>query len=843
MWNFLTRTIYRKIFLLILFVSLVPATVGILQTYLETRVTMDSIIGDYLEERVVRIASDIERIPDEKIRALPGVKKHHYLVSAIDRLTQQPSVDKDEIKKLLKRSLSGTELENDILIIFDVNGNILTSTAEGINVSFSNQRWWKSILSMDNSQVFLVDVMLRRPSTTAGVNRGESVPEPYLFVFSPYYEFRIRPAYPKVVIGLACPIREIIEPAIQVISPKGGSSEILLYSLGGRILYPYTGARIQVDEIRRNLREPLGVSGWFECSIAGGKQIYAYSQLTLLGAKFQGRNMLNQWYTLMGMDISDIQTFTSLAFWRTSIISFGLVIVFCFLGLYISRRMVMPLKRLNRSVQRIAAGDLNSRVDVKGRDEIGVLAKNFNIMTEKLERTYKQLAEKIVELDKKAKQIALINEITQAINSELDLEETFKIITRELKKLVDYDRISVCFVEPDSNCAVFAYVEPPERELLPKGTHIGIDNSNIGIAIRTGEIVIKDDISQGQEREEEPLLAGIGMRSLIVVPLKSKNKIIGTLNLASKEPNKYGEATKEVLLQVSEAMAIGIEHSRMYTRISRFAEELEEKVKERTAELERAQMKLIQTEKFAATGKLAANIAHEINNPLQIIKNYLLVISRQIEKAQQQGGASPISTEEIKVLNEELDRIARIIRSLLDFYRKPPQKITTININDEITSLMRLMEKGFERHHIRTELNLSQDIPAIKSSPDLIRQVLLNIIRNAEDAMEKGGTLTITTALKTHTEDGRERKRIVVLIQDTGEGIPPEYMDKIFDPFFTSKKAEKGGTGLGLSVSYGIMQSLGGDIEVSSKVGVGTTVRLEFPVEELHSTTESAMLG
>ncbi|MCD6384519.1 GAF domain-containing protein [Candidatus Sumerlaeota bacterium] len=842
MLSFLTRTIYRKIFLLILLVSIVPATVGILQTYLETRVAMDSIIGNYLEERVVKVTSDIERGPDEKIRALLRLKRSHSLVNAIDTLIDRPSIDRGEIRKLLTRSLSGTSLQKDVLIIFDVSGEMLTASTDDISVSFTNQPWWKTILSMDNSQVFIVDVMLNRTSTAPEGERNQLEPEPYLFALSPYYEFRTRAPYPKVVVGLACAIKEVIKPATQIVT-EGGTSEILLYSLGGRILYPREGYRIQVDEIRRRLHGKVGVSGWFGCSTKRGKQIYAYSQLKLLGAKVQGRNMLHQWYTLMGMDISDIQVFTALAFWRTSIISFGLVVIFCFLGLYLSRRMVMPLKKLNRSVQRITAGDMSSRVEVKSKDEIGVLARNFNIMTEKLEQTYKELAEKINELDKKAKQIALINEITQAINSELDLEETFRIIASELKKLVDYDRISVCFIEQDSNRAVFAYVEPSERELLPKGTHIGIENSNIGIAIRTGEIVIRDDISQSQEREEEPLLANIGMRSLIVVPLKSKNKIIGTLNLASKEPDKYGESAKELLMQVSEALAIGIEHSRMYTRISRFAEELEEKVKERTAELERAQMKLIQTEKFAATGKLAANIAHEINNPLQIVKNYLLVISRQVEKAQHQGATSPITTEDLKILDEELERIARIVRSLLDFYRKPPEKVTAININDEITSLIRLMEKGFERHHIKAELNLGQDVPAIKSSPDLIRQVLLNILRNAEDAMEHGGTLTVTTMLKTYTEDGRERKRIVVTIQDTGEGIPPEYMDKIFDPFFTSKKAEKGGTGLGLSVSYGIMQTLGGDIEVSSKVGVGTTVRLEFPVEELATTPDTTLLG
>ena len=145
---------------------------------------MDSIIGDYLEERVVKVTSDIERGPDEKIRALLRLKRSHSLVNAIDTLIDRPSIDRGEIRKLLTRSLSGTSLQKDVLIIFDVSGEMLSASTDDISVSFTNQPWWKAILSMDNSQVFIVDVMLNRTSTAPKGERNQLEPEPYLFVLT-----------------------------------------------------------------------------------------------------------------------------------------------------------------------------------------------------------------------------------------------------------------------------------------------------------------------------------------------------------------------------------------------------------------------------------------------------------------------------------------------------------------------------------------------------------------------------------------------------------------------------------------------------------------------------------
>ncbi len=832
MFKFLTKTIYRKLFLLILFVSIVPAAVGILLTNLQIQVAMDSTIGKYLEDEVLPVANDIDRLLNVKITTLLEFISMPEFQKSMNLMFGEPLLDEDNVANRLEEMLKTNISSEDTLFIFERGGEQLLAVGANTGDVFISPFYWDTIDSMEKGEVIIIDVLIKGIQTLEE-DDGSGTPLFYSFMITPYYPSPTANAKALVIVGLAFDPANIMRPAKTLIA-ESETSDVLLYSDAGRLLYTFQSGKFTVEDIIYSLPRNPEMSGWFESSSRGSKRIVGYAALKSMAGRHLSHSFLHCWYIMKGIDITDFQIYAKLTFWQTSLISFGLVALFCIVGLVISRRTILPLKHLNRSVQRITAGDLTGKFEVTSNDEIGVLAKNFNVMTERLRKMYKELADKIHERDRKATQITLINDITRAINTELDLQQTFRTMTSEIKKLVAYDRISICLTESGTNRAEFTYVEPEGRAFLPKENHIDLDNTNIGRAIETGDIIIKEDISLDKTAKEEVSLADEGMRSLIVIPLVSKNRIIGTLNLASKSPSAYKREEKELLLQISESLAVAIEHSRLYTRISRFAEELEDRIQERTRELERAQMKLLQAEKFSAAGQLAANVAHEINNPLQIIKNYLLVITKQIQKAQSQNPSFPLPTEGLKVINEELDRIANIIKSLLDFYRKPEKKYAPVNINSQITTILHLMKEGFEKHNIKIVLNLDDNLPRTLSSPDLIRQVLVNILRNAEDAMEKKGTLTISTRL-TSGED-QEQSRIIVEIKDTGCGIKPEHMDKIFDPFFTTKTAEKGGTGLGLSVSYGIMHTLSGDIDIKSIYKKGTTVTLEFPLEQTEET-------
>jgi two-component system NtrC family sensor kinase len=243
---------------------------------------------------------------------------------------------------------------------------------------------------------------------------------------------------------------------------------------------------------------------------------------------------------------------------------------------------------------------------------------------------------------------------------------------------------------------------------------------------------------------------------------------------------------------------------------------LEKRVGERTRELSEMQTHLVQSEKLASLGKMAAGIAHEINNPLTSI---LINTHLMLEKLEKKHNFY----ENLSLIADETSRCTQIVKGLLEFARQnPPQKDFT-NINDLIERTTQLLENQASFQNIRIIKELDPGLPAIKLDKNKIQQVFWNLMLNACDAMPNGGQLLISDRL---SADGRY---IEVRFIDNGVGIPKENLNKLFDPFFTTKGS---GTGLGLAVTYGIIEQHDGRIEVKSEVGQGTVFTLSFPVED-----------
>jgi signal transduction histidine kinase len=228
--------------------------------------------------------------------------------------------------------------------------------------------------------------------------------------------------------------------------------------------------------------------------------------------------------------------------------------------------------------------------------------------------------------------------------------------------------------------------------------------------------------------------------------------------------------------------------------------------------IKETQKQLIQNEKLAAVGKLTAQVAHEFNNPLAIIKTSLHIINTQM------SSADP-NKENLVVIEEEITRMARIIRQLLDFSR-PVADISTLQVNEVIERLMKMLATEFAQRDIDSKLDLAPDLPLLRMSSDQLKQVLLNLIKNAEEAMPTGGTLVLRTA--------RRLGGLTISILDNGIGIAKESLPFIFEPFFSTKQTGEG-LGLGLAVSHSIIKSYGGAIEVDSHPGKGTLFRIFLP--------------
>jgi two-component system NtrC family sensor kinase len=251
---------------------------------------------------------------------------------------------------------------------------------------------------------------------------------------------------------------------------------------------------------------------------------------------------------------------------------------------------------------------------------------------------------------------------------------------------------------------------------------------------------------------------------------------------------------------------------------------LEKKVAEATRELQLAQAEAARSEKLASVGLLAAGIAHELNNPLTGV----LTFSHLVRKQMPDG--SP-EAEDLDLVIRETKRCATIIRRLLDFAREKTPEKKYSNLNALVEQTTQLIGQSAQIADIEIILDLDETLPPVWIDEDLVKQVIMNLLVNAQHAIETDGSIKIRTRVHPGRDDGDDKSGPMaeITISDTGCGIPAENLQRIFDPFFTTKSVGKG-TGLGLSVSHGTIAAHGGTIEVDSTVGVGTEFRIYLPL-------------
>jgi len=229
---------------------------------------------------------------------------------------------------------------------------------------------------------------------------------------------------------------------------------------------------------------------------------------------------------------------------------------------------------------------------------------------------------------------------------------------------------------------------------------------------------------------------------------------------------------------------------------------------------------LTQSEKLSSIGLLAAGVAHEVNTPLAVISSYTQMLTKHMRDDER---LAPV----LEKITQQTFRASEIVNGLLNFSRTSGTEFTSVNPNDLLSDTVTLLEHQFKTAQIRVEMNLDPHLARIHGNQGKLQQVILNLMLNAKDAMF--GTANATLKIATFNGSGR----VFVRIQDSGGGIEKEHLHRIYDPFFTTKsKPQDGqhkGTGLGLAVSYGIMQEHAGKIHVESEPGVGTAFQLEFP--------------
>ncbi len=232
-----------------------------------------------------------------------------------------------------------------------------------------------------------------------------------------------------------------------------------------------------------------------------------------------------------------------------------------------------------------------------------------------------------------------------------------------------------------------------------------------------------------------------------------------------------------------------------------------------------AQKQIYQAEKLASVGRLASGVAHEINNPLNGIKHCLYAIQKEPENRE-------LVEKYLQLMNEGLEHIEAVVQKLLGFSRKSASTRQAVDLNESVRKVLALLEYRLNRKQVDLQLDLAPDLPEINGDDGLLKEVIMNLLLNSFDAVAENGHIAVKTALQTDN-------RVVLIVKDDGSGMAPEVLDKIFDPFYTTKPAGEG-TGLGLSVALGIVEAHGGQITAQSTPGQGSTFTVVLPIGDKH---------
>ncbi len=408
--------------------------------------------------------------------------------------------------------------------------------------------------------------------------------------------------------------------------------------------------------------------------------------------------------------------------------------------------------------------------------------------------------------------------IGKSVTSLLDLEKVLNRIVEAAVYLTGAEEGTLLLVDEQTG-ELYMRAARNLGDRYARGFRLKVEDSIAGQVVKTGKPVLAQVENGGEALK---IKTGYLVRSLLNVPLKAADRVIGVLSVDNRVSSRpFSKNDQYLLSALADWATIAIENARVVgsleearDKIAKWNEELEHKVIERTRELKMAQDQLVQSEKLASIGQLASGVAHEINNPIGVILGFAQVLCKRVKDD------DPLY-KPLQSIEREALRCKAIVHNLLDFARRTTPSLQPLDVNRVLETTCELVNHQLTGQGTTLVKAYDPGLPTIMGDANQLQQVFTNLIMNAHQAMHDGGELRITTR-----QLGDE---VHVLFADTGAGISRDNLKRIFDPFFTTKEVGQG-TGLGLSVSYGIIQNHGGTIEVESKSGVGSVFVVRLPV-------------
>ncbi len=426
------------------------------------------------------------------------------------------------------------------------------------------------------------------------------------------------------------------------------------------------------------------------------------------------------------------------------------------------------------------------------------------------------------EAESRARNLSLIHEVVEQIISLTDVQEVAQIAAELMARNFAYELTVVILSEGPERKLTVAGIGGNAADLVQQGLRQMDDTKDDGIVMRvavTGQNVLVNDVNQNPFYRPIP---NWDAGSEMCVALKDGDRILGVIDVESQRKNAFSQNDLLVLESLAGILSSAISGAGQYQKLQATVDQLRsarEELQERIAAQRTAESKLVQAAKLAAVGEMAAGIAHELNNPLTTVSGFTELVLEELPEE------SDIR-KDLELVLRESQRARSVVRRLLDFARQNESMRVRSDINEILTDVLALVNHLLRTSGVQIFTSFSSGIPWVPMDRNQMKQVVLNLIHNALHAMPTGGELQITSACRRR----ENRDWLTICLADTGIGIAPENLERVFEPFFTTRSKD-GGTGLGLSVSYGIIADHGGFIDVESQVGKGSTFTIWLPVE------------
>jgi two-component system sensor histidine kinase/response regulator len=596
---------------------------------------------------------------------------------------------------------------------------------------------------------------------------------------------------------------------IRVNRGKGGTLTIPVKTDGAEIVYDF-GIPIMRRSLPSQVMPPLTLESNIqdESVPESAAKVYGVVQLGLTSAKMQ---------QVLAVIIKNVVLITTL------IILCGIAV-----SVLLAGRIITPLRRLAFAAQRVAEGDLTSSVEPTTEDEVGQLTRVFKYMIESLKERDAAISEHIQTITKQVRQLTALNKTGAAIASTLDLDKLLTTVLHLLVENMGFARMALVLYDADRRRVYGTRIAGVPEETASAAHNLEFtvedDESIHGELLIHGRPVLVSDI-QGVASRMFPafleLCRQVGVTSYVCAPLKSKERILGFV-AADRATQPCTAEDLELLMTIAHDIAVAIDNASAYQQLEHLTATLEHRVQERTQELQSANEKLRELDRLKSS--FVSMVSHELRTPMTSIKGYVDNLLDGVA-----GTLSEKPAYYLKRVKHNVERLTRMINDLLDLSRIEAGAVQLQLSSVSIPEIINDVVEGFQTSALEKALTVkascAENLPLIQGDRDKLYQVLNNLIQNAVKFTPKGGTILAEAK-------PAERGWLQICISDTGCGIPPSELGKVFEKFYRGESVatESRGAGLGLAITKNLIELHHGRIWAESRLGEGSRFFFTLPI-------------